>query len=78
MVTPKFRAEDENCMSVLPTEIDVGAEVGNFLRFCFIKSTSVFSSFSLSLFDVIHCLMSVIQLCMLWMVFWRSSGKQES
>ena len=77
-VTPRFFACKENRISVSPMRMEVGWGFGREVLFETMSRHSVLSSFSLSLFDVIHVFTSEMQSCMPWTEVSIWSGRQES
>ena len=77
-VTPRFFACKENRISVSPMWMEVGWGFGREVLFETMSRHSVLSSFSLSLFDVIHVFTSEMQSCMPWTEVSIWSGQQES
>ena len=77
-VTPRFFACKENRISVSPMWMEVGWGFGREVLFETRSRHSVLSSFSLSLFDVIHVFTSEMQSCMPWTEVSIWSGRQES
>ena len=77
-VTHRYFACKENRISVSPMWMEVGWGFGREVLLETMSRHSVLSSFSLSLFDVIHVFTSEMHSCMLWTEVSIWSGRQES
>ena len=77
-VTSRYFACKENRISVTPMWMEVGWGFWREVLFETMSRHSVLSSFSLSLFDVIHVFTSEMQSCMPWTEVSIWSGRQES
>ena len=76
-MNPRLRAESEKVMSAFPTRIEEGFVFEEKDLLVWMRRTSVLSSFNFSLCVVIQVLMSVMQFCVVWMVWSMMEGVHD-